>query len=50
MAKQPTTQGFRGPWGKVTGFVLLIAAAIYASQHPHSFFYYLLKFIVAPIP
>jgi ABC-type uncharacterized transport system substrate-binding protein len=38
------------PWRKAVAIVMVIAAVIYASQHPHSFFYYVLKVILAPIP
>jgi ABC-type uncharacterized transport system substrate-binding protein len=50
MEKQRETISSTVPWGKVAGFALVIAAAIYASQHPHSFFYYLVKFIITPVP
>jgi hypothetical protein len=50
MDKQSKTIGSRFPWGQVVGMMLVIGAGFYASQHPHSFFYYLIKFIVSPIP
>jgi len=50
MDRQSETSGFGMPWGRVIAMAILVVAAIYASQHPHSFFYYLLKFIITPIP
>jgi ABC-type uncharacterized transport system substrate-binding protein len=50
MDKQQETIGSRIPWGKVAGIALLIVASVYASQHPHSFIYYLVKIIISPIP
>jgi ABC-type uncharacterized transport system substrate-binding protein len=50
MERQRETIGLNIPWGKIVGFVLVILAAIYASQHPHSFFYYMVKFIIMPVP
>jgi hypothetical protein len=47
MDKQPET---RIPWGKVAGIALLLVAAIYASQHPHSFMAHVVKIILLPIP
>jgi LPXTG-motif cell wall-anchored protein len=48
MEKRPQTGGSRIPWGRLAGIALLTAAGVYASQHPHSIFYYLVKFLVAP--
>ena len=50
MGGQRETIGSNIPWVKVVGFALVILAAIYASQHPHSFFYYIVKFIIMPVP
>jgi len=48
MDDQPNATGFRGPLARVAGIVLVILASLYAIQHPHSFTYYLVKFIVTP--
>jgi hypothetical protein len=50
MGSQSETSGFTIPWGKVAGMALLIVAVIYAVQHPHSFFYFLVKLILIPVP
>jgi hypothetical protein len=50
MGSQSEMSGFTIPWGKVAGMALLIVAVIYAVQHPHSFFYFLVKLILIPVP
>ena len=50
MEKQPETREPQILWAKISVAALLFAATAYAVKHPHSFFYYLLKFIIAPIP
>jgi len=42
------THGF--PWGRFAAVLLVLAGAAYAAQRPHSFVYYLVKFILLPIP
>ena len=37
-------------WWQLLGILLLIVAGMYAALHPHSFFYYLVKFIATPTP
>jgi|GEM_PF-6123070 len=48
MSDQPETKRWRGVLVRVAGIVLVILASLYATQHPHSFAYYLIKFIVTP--
>jgi hypothetical protein len=50
MGEQPLATGAGVSWGKVAAMALLIVAVIYAVQHPQSFFYYLVKMIILPIP
>ncbi len=35
---------------QLIGVVLSLAAGAYASQHPHTFIYYFVKFLFAPTP
>jgi hypothetical protein len=37
-------------WGRLLGILLAIGAGWIAVQHPHSFFYSLVKFIATPVP
>jgi ABC-type uncharacterized transport system substrate-binding protein len=48
MGDQPETTRWRGLLPRVAGIVLVILASLYAMQHPHSFAYHLIKFVVTP--
>ncbi len=36
-------------WGKLVGIAVLLMCVLYAVQHPHSIFYYLVKMLVIPV-
>ncbi|SEF67684.1 hypothetical protein SAMN05421819_0784 [Bryocella elongata] len=50
MDEDPHKTSVEIPWRKVAAFTVFIAAVVYAVEHPHSPFYYLVKFIALPVP
>jgi hypothetical protein len=50
MDAEPEATDRRFPWAKVVAIALLVVAVFYASQHPHSLFAHIVKFIIIPIP